>query len=183
MIAQSLYRMTGGHLGFLSRILYLYSSLDEITDTASFASWILSARFFEELAKMRGVPLFASFTGSQRDFCIKLLQEKDMRLPSSDHPTRPEIDDLIKNGTIATEEADMAKFSSPIIEYFTTYKLLRSQSTRNVTTLEEFIFGKLSALRERLLHSIQAVPWKGKGREVIRANLADGILSCGNWSC
>jgi hypothetical protein len=45
--------MTGGHLGFLS-ILYLYSSLDEITDTASFTSWILSARFFKELAKMRG---------------------------------------------------------------------------------------------------------------------------------
>lgn len=143
--------MTGGHLGFLSRILHLFSSLDVIIDTASFASWILSSRFLEELAKMRGVPPFVSLRESQTDFCLQLLREQKAQLPNSDHPSRPEIDDLIKNGTIATNEADMAQFSSPIIEYFATCKLLRSESTRDVATLEELIFETLCALHSSVL--------------------------------
>jgi hypothetical protein len=66
--------MTGGHLGFLSCILFLYPTEDAITDTASFASFILSNKFLVALEGKRGVPPFTSFTERQREFCLQLLR-------------------------------------------------------------------------------------------------------------
>lgn len=148
-----LYCMTGGHIGFLSRILSCCLSRTNITDEQSLAKFILSNAFVADICELRGVPRFGQMSDHQNTICREIVlsgsylppkgidEEREMEV--EDPHRSPSIDgltQLLREGWVC-KIGDNIMFSSPLILYVAAIQLFSSYRMSDETSsFVEFMF-------------------------------------------
>lgn len=150
-----LYVLTGGHLGFLSRILSFCLSRIDITDDQSLAMFILSNAFVADICELRGVPRFGQMSDHQNAICREIIlsglytpprgidEEREMMdvedLPSGSLQTDG-LTQLIREGWVC-KTGDRVTFSSPVIVYVASIQLFGAYRMNDeISNFVEFLF-------------------------------------------
>lgn len=148
-----LYTMTGGHIGFLSRILSACLSDIYITDESSLATFILSNNFVANLCQLRGVPAFGRLSADQKEICRRIVLSGSYT-PSADEVMEVKDNDkvdglayLVREGWVCKVHNTVVTFASPLTLYVTSVQLFSSYRVDDVTSnFMEFLFLTLQKL-------------------------------------
>lgn len=158
-----LFRMTNGHLGFVSRTLYLLLSR-EYHDSAAMISFFLSYSYIRDLAQMRGVPDYKRMTATQLDICKRLCFTDGLLLDDILSKTElASVEQLNSGGAIVIHDEEMRpayiSFSSPIVEYVTIHRLFPDDvpSDDLVSNLDDLLYNALLRFRPSLLLNSKGV--------------------------